>query len=155
MTEYLETHKVNGLYADPSSNWDSPVAAKYSKPGEKQGTWDAMANHPDMTRRFAVSLRMCDVLVQPTTIFDFKQLANNSDRKQLVDIGGGYGDVLNQILDAFPDLDPQRCVLQDIEPVIAIADAARKKGVMTQVIDFHKEQPVTGIFKFCRATTIR
>lgn len=77
-------------------------------------------------------------------MFDFNQLGGSDDRVQLVDVGGGYGDVMKQILGTYPQLDPRKCVLQDIEPVIKLADGLRQEGVVTQVTNFHSEQPVKG-----------
>lgn len=77
-------------------------------------------------------------------MFDFSQLGDETDRVQLVDVGGGYGKVLTQILDAYPKVDPKKHVLQDIEGVIAIATIVKERGVATQVIDFHKDQPIKG-----------
>ena len=54
--------------------------------------------------------------------------------------------MLRDILAATPELQPQKCVLQDLENVIGIADEVIRLGVKTMAVDFHTEQPVKGMF---------
>lgn len=37
--DYIEARREGRVYSDPNTNWDSPVAAVYGKPGEKQSSW--------------------------------------------------------------------------------------------------------------------
>jgi hypothetical protein len=63
-----------------------------------------------------------------------------------VNVGGGRGQSLKQIMDAHPELSPSRVILQDLPDPIAIA---RESGVLPEETvklehDFCKEQPIKG-----------
>jgi O-methyltransferase len=76
--------------------------------------------------------------------------ASDPSRVLLVDVGGGKGHAITALCAApGSPLTTDRCVLQDVPPVIAAAgaDAAASgslAGTTLQAIDFHKEQPVQG-----------
>jgi len=64
----------------------------------------------------------------------------------LVDVGGGNGQAIIQILDAYPDLPPEKFVLQDLPDPIAHAKTSERlpKAVVKMEHDFWTEQPVKG-----------
>jgi O-methyltransferase domain len=66
---------------------------------------------------------------------------------ELVDVGGGHGACLKQILIAYPDLDAKKCVLQDRPDVIEMAKAsgAMPEGLVLMAHDFRTEQPIKGM----------
>ena len=70
------------------------------------------------------------------------------NRPLFVDASGGRGQAIKAIHDEFLDLPLDRCVLQDrpevIEAVKSLDDADMREVQM--VIDFHKEQPVKGVW---------
>jgi hypothetical protein len=138
--------KSKGQYAEPSSNFENPFVSHYGKDG--QSAWDVMAGIPDIMKTFQFSLQAMDEMMPPAgPFYDFSQfraLAAEPDRIQIVDVGGGYGKVLQDIVQATRVLEPKYCVLQDVDHVIAIADAARDFGLQTMTIDFHKSQPIKG-----------
>lgn len=140
--------KFDGTYREPSSNFDSPFVHYYGTEG--QSTWDVMASIPHIMKTFQISLKAMDIMMPPTGPFydfsQFKATEDDPDRIQIVDVGGGYGKVLRDIVTATPELDAKKCVLQDVAGVIGIADEAKEFGLQTQVIDFHTEQPVKGMF---------
>jgi hypothetical protein len=81
--------------------------------------------------------------------FDFSLLKSTSHEDQtveLVDVGGGTGAPLKQILDKHPELDPKKCVLQDRLEMIEMAKGGEllPEGVVKQGHDFMTEQPVKG-----------
>ena len=108
-----------------------------------------MAGIPDVMKTFQLSLKAMDQMMPPTGPFydfgQFKAIDGEAERIQVVDVGGGYGKVLTEIVQATPALDAKYCVLQDVDHVIGIADAARDFGLQTMTIDFHKEQPIKGM----------
>jgi hypothetical protein len=76
-------------------------------------------------------------------------------RTLLVDVGGGAGHTIREILQRTPELAAERCVLQDTREVIerakrqvaeAEGPAALLRGVRMMEVDFHAEQPVKGKF---------
>lgn len=145
--QYMVDNKPeSGRYEAPRSNFHNPVVQYYGKDG--QSVWDVMASIPEVMRTFQISLQAVDQIVPPVgPFYDFSQFkATGADDQQIqiVDVGGGYGKVLREIISATPDLDPSKCVLQDVQNVIGMASEAKQAGVQTMVIDFHKEQPVTG-----------
>ena len=139
-------NKFKGRYMEPSSNFDNPFVSYYGREG--QSAWDVMAAMPDIMKTFQISLKAMDEMLPPAgPFYDFSQFKAKDDepaRIQIVDVGGGYGKVLTDILQATPALDPKRCVVQDVGHVIAIAHAAREFGLQTMTIDFHVNQPIRG-----------
>jgi O-methyltransferase domain len=66
-------------------------------------------------------------------------------RVALVDVGGGHGACLKQILDKHPHLETKKCVLQGTPEVIKIA---KSDGNLPADLehDFRTEQPVEGLY---------
>jgi hypothetical protein len=67
-----------------------------------------------------------------------------------VDVGGGHGACLRQILEKHPELDARSCVLQDRPDVVEMARAGGRlpEGVVLMEHDFRTEQPVKGALLF-------
>lgn len=147
MDEYLTT-KFEAPIPEPSSIFDNCYNWGMNKEG--QSIWDTMSANHERMAVFVNAFAGLDVIVPPTgSYFDFNQLATNErdppERVEVVDVGGGNGRVLSDILKASPKLDPKKCVLQDLEKILVHAHGVSDMGVKTQVIDFYKEQPVKGI----------
>jgi hypothetical protein len=104
-----------------------------------------MAQDPEKINTFQVAMSGIDVAIPVVGHFDFSRLKDDSGRVQLVDVGGGHGAVLKQILDRHPELDVKQCVLQDLPDVIEMAKASGVlPGVTLMPHDFRAEQPVKG-----------
>jgi hypothetical protein len=60
------------------------------------------------------------------------------------------GYALRQILDRHKELDPRKCVVQDREDVIGMAEVGYgvPEGVVFMVHDFRREQVVRGLLDF-------
>lgn len=73
--------------------------------------------------------------------------AGDHEEVLFVDVGGGTGPDVQQVLDMFGKeiKDKGRCVLQDQKPMIDIANQVRP-NIETQVTDFFKDQPIKGIY---------
>ncbi len=84
------------------------------------------------------------MMVPTTGYFDFNVFATDEpDRVSLVDVGGGIGNKLKEILAKNPRLEPERCVLQDQEKTIAMSEQEKiVPGARLMVHDFWQKQPV-------------
>lgn len=132
---------------------DDPLNNPYTWTHKQDGTpvWAIMAQDPEKIQTFQVGMSGIDVAIPVVGHFDFSTLAAGKEGEenetiQLVDVGGGHGTVLKQILDKHPELDPKKCVLQERPDVI---EMAKKSGVLPEGTvfmehDFRTEQPVTG-----------
>ena len=87
-----------------------------------------------------------DMMVPTTGYFDFNIFdTDEPDRMSLVDVGGGIGNKLKEILANSPGLKAERCVLQDSESTIAMSKQDNiVPGAALMVHDFWQEQPVKG-----------
>ncbi|CAJ2514089.1 Uu.00g022080.m01.CDS01 [Anthostomella pinea] len=90
-----------------------------------------------------------------TGIYDFSWIAEyaqtNSERPLLLDIGGGQGQMIRAVLEETPAIPRNRCYLQDRPEVIgpvkeSSANDPVMKDVQKLVVNFHKEQPVKGMY---------
>ena len=142
--KYVKTHGPK----EPTSLFENPYSDYFNASNTGQTTWDIMAKDPDRWHTFQVGLGLADSLVPTTGYFDFEALAvgDGEDRVALVDVGGGIGNKLSEILKASPKLRPESTMLQDQPSTIEIAkkESPAPKGVRMMEHDFWKEQPVHG-----------
>ena len=108
-----------------------------------------MAQHPERLKAFQLGLMSQEDSVPIIGFYDFATLydqEHDGDRKTLVDVGGGQGHTIVQILDAFPTLQPDRMVLEDLPEPIQQAQTAKllPEGVEPLVHDFWLPQPIKG-----------
>lgn len=111
-----------------------------------------MAQYPDRLKAFQLGFMSQEDSVPVIGFYDFAGLydaENDGDRVTLVDLGGGQGQSIAQMLKAFPSLKPDRMVLQDLPEPIAQAEesagtSSLPKGVKAMVHDFWTPQPVKG-----------
>ncbi|KAJ4361374.1 hypothetical protein N0V85_009412, partial [Neurospora sp. IMI 360204] len=94
---------------------------------------EVMEQDPERLETFQRGMKGLDVMVPCVGHFDFGVLAASEEEEEemveLVDVGGGHGAVLKQILDAHPQLNPERIVLQDFrEDVVELARAGQRNG---------------------------
>jgi hypothetical protein len=110
--------------------------------------WAIMAQDPERIQRFQIGLSGLDMAIPAVGHFDFSQLVTEEEgRVELVDVGGGYGACLKQILDKHPQLEAKKCVLQDTPDVINIAKSSGKlpADLVLMEHDFRSEQTVKGL----------
>jgi hypothetical protein len=102
---------------------DDPLHNPYTWTHKQNGTlvWAIMAQDPEKIATFQVAMSGLDMTILVVGHFDFSLLKNDNGKVQLVDVGGGHGAVLKQILDKYPELDAKQCVLQDLPDVIEMA----------------------------------
>lgn len=142
---------------------NDPVHNPYTWTNKLDGTpvWAIMAQNPEKIQTFQVGMAGLDVAIPVVGHFDFSSLKSTSEeqekgRIELVDVGGGHGVCLKQILEKYPDLDAAKCVLQDVPDIIKMAKAtdALPKGLKLMEHDFRTEQPVKGAKAYFRKSVV-
>jgi len=131
---------------------DDPLHNPYTWTHKQDGTpvWAIMAQDPEKIQTFQVGMSGLDLAIPVVGHFDFNRLKSTSDDAEtieLVDVGGGHGACLKQILERYPDLNPKKCVLQERSDVIEMAKASGllpPQDVVLMHHDFQTEQPVKG-----------
>jgi hypothetical protein len=103
-----------------------------------------MAQNPEKIQTFQVGMPGIDIAIPVVGHFDFGVLKSTSPEDQtvgLVDVGGGTGAPLKQILDKHPELDSKKCMLQDRLEMIEMAKAGGllPEGVVLSGHDFMTE----------------
>lgn len=126
---------------------DDPLHNPYTWGSGQDGTpvWAIMAQDPERLQTFQTGLSGLDLAIPVVGHFDFSQLATTEEgRVELVDVGGGHGACLKQILDKYPQLEAKKCILQDLPDVIKIAKSSGTlpPDLVLMEHDFRSEQPV-------------
>ena len=127
---------------------DDPTYNPYSSRHGQDGTiaWATMAQFPERIRNFQLGYAYSDAGFPVAGMYDFSQLAGPSDeaRATFVDIGGGQGHAISEILKTLPKLEPKRMVLQDLPPLLEQVKAEKSlpEDVQIMVYDFWTPQPV-------------
>ena len=132
---------------------DDPLYNPYTWTHKQDGTpvWAIMAQDPEKIQTFQVGMAGIDVAIPVVGHFDFsvlKSTAEDADKVELVDVGGGHGACLKQILVKHPELNPQKVILQDRPDVIEMAKGSSglPKDLVYMAHDFRTEQPVKGMW---------
>ncbi|KAK4182684.1 Demethylsterigmatocystin 6-O-methyltransferase [Podospora australis] len=120
--------------------------------------WEVKALYPDYATAFTRSMKSREIfggdmpIVGKTALYDMAwigQVAQKRPKNEplLVDVGGGLGQLLKEILENVDSVQPGQLVLQDRKEVIEEAKQAGDevmRGVVMMEHDFHDEQPVKG-----------
>jgi hypothetical protein len=106
-----------------------------------------MAQNPERLKVFQMGMGNVESSVPIVGFYDFSQLNTTDTRPILVDVGGGAGHSIIQILQTHPELPPEKFILQDLSGPIAHAKASEMlpKDVVKMEHDFWTEQPVKGL----------
>ncbi|KAH0846140.1 O-methyltransferase [Fonsecaea pedrosoi] len=135
----------------PVQEPDDPLRNPYTHRHGMDGhpVWEIMAQFPDRLRAFQLGFMSQEDSVPIIGFYDYSALydpEHDGDRATLVDVGGGQGQSIIQILQAFPTLRPDHMVLQDLPEPIAQAQNSKllPEGVTAMVHDFWTPQPVKG-----------
>ncbi|OCT50406.1 putative O-methyltransferase [Cladophialophora carrionii] len=139
-----EDHKPVREPDDPLHN---PYTRRHGMDGHP--VWEIMAQFPDRLRAFQLGFMSQEDSVPIIGFYDFSALFNpdtDGDRPTVVDVGGGQGQSILQILKSFPSLQADRMVLQDLPEPIAQSKEPKllPEGVKAMVHDFWTPQPVQG-----------
>lgn len=119
--------------------------------------WQVLNAEPGRMQVFMDAMTAVDEqvpLMGPITgLYDFSWVAGAAgetgppDRPLLVDVGGGKGHCIKAFCAGESGLSLDRCVLQDVAPVIELLKNDTDSGLgeaKLMAIDFHVEQPVKG-----------
>jgi hypothetical protein len=113
--------------------------------------WEVINSTPKRMKDFAQSMNTLEQLLPITGFYDFSWIADvaskDKERILLVDVGGGGGQAIKAITKENPEIERERCVLQDRADVIESVvkqDAPELQGVKKTVHNFFTEQPVKG-----------
>ncbi len=132
---------------------NDPVHNPYTWTHKLDGTpvWAIMAQNPEKIQTFQVGMAGLDIAIPVLGHFDFSSLKSTPEDREkgtveIVDVGGGHGVCLKQILNKHTELDASNCVLQDVPDIIQMARASDvlPKDLILMEHDFRTEQPVKG-----------
>lgn len=132
-------------FAEPTQLEYSP--ALWATGNEGQAYWDIMQADPERLAAFQKGMQASQKYLPSTGPYDFGALAQEaSDRPALVDVGGGHGQTINEILKTHPTFPPNRVILQDLPKVVEAAKTSKflPAGVQVMDYDYNKPQPVRG-----------
>ncbi|KAK0652099.1 S-adenosyl-L-methionine-dependent methyltransferase [Cercophora newfieldiana] len=131
---------------EPTCRKNSLFSFGHGKPGVS--VWEVINSSPERTANCIEAMKMMDLTYPFLAPYDLTwavETAKLSDRPVVVDVGGGSGHALKEIVKVTPGLTMERCVLQDLPKIVDAAKAAADpelKGVKFAGMDFHAEQPV-------------
>jgi hypothetical protein len=142
--DYLVARSQLTSAREPSDPTHNPYTWSHKQDGTP--IWAIMAQDPEKIQAFQIGMSGIDIAIPVVGHFDFNLLKSPAGQAghELVDVGGGHGATLSQILKAYPGLDPAKCVLQDLPDVIELARSSGVLPAQTQVQahDFRTAQPV-------------
>ncbi|SPQ25679.1 99dfc218-e9b4-4e38-8bcb-293d008bcab3 [Thermothielavioides terrestris] len=148
---------------EPPGLAPTPFAFAWGRPDLPP--WEVKALHPAYAALFTRCMRAREIVagdtavVGPRAVYDFSWVGVQAQAQAqgvqqgpapvVVDVGGGLGQLLRDLLRDVRGLQPGQCVLQDRREVIEEArEVARRdgrlEGVRMMEHDFHEEQPVKG-----------
>ncbi|VUC30245.1 unnamed protein product [Clonostachys rosea] len=111
--------------------------------------WEHMNRSPERMKNFMVSMVAMSQKLSITGSYDFSWVLDPKykERTLIVDVGGGKGHALQAIHDITPGLPMDRCVVQDLDVVVAESQKVAE-GPLSQAqfnaSDFHQAQPTNG-----------
>ncbi|GME23733.1 O-methyltransferase family 2 [Neofusicoccum parvum] len=128
---------------------DNPVSFAHGK--DDKSFWDIIDG--ESLQDFITSMTVLSKICPNVGIFPFRWIVENMDMVPpdaaiVVDVGGSYGEALQDIREECPEIAPDRMVLQDRPPVIEKVerqDPSGLKGMKKMSHDFFTEQPVKGV----------
>ncbi|KAH8894803.1 S-adenosyl-L-methionine-dependent methyltransferase, partial [Thozetella sp. PMI_491] len=141
---------------EPRGATHTPCSLSWGQP--EKAVWEIIASDPEYSKNFAEGMKAKQIaggnmkMTGPEALYDMGWLAEAAARSPqpstlLVDVGGGHGQLLKDILGEMPSVPAQRCVLQDrpevVDGAIVAGDLALRE-VVKMGHDFHTEQPVKG-----------
>lgn len=129
----------------------TPVLTTFAYGHPEMGHYEYLATDSSRLKRFFRGMEAAERYLPTSGTYDFEWLVEKAqaepERTVLVDVGGGKGHSLAAILQDYPGLPPNRCVLQDRDEVIKVVEEVNDP-VLSAVdripIDFNAEQPVKG-----------
>ncbi|KAK7961069.1 hypothetical protein PG996_011709 [Apiospora saccharicola] len=118
---------------------------------EGKATFEILSDMPARTQGIHTLASNVQHLRPYTGFYDFAKLASSKeeeehDRPVFVDIGGGNGHVIKEVLQAVPQIRPGQCVLEDRAETLTLARTTGllPDGVRLLEHDYLTRQPVAG-----------
>jgi hypothetical protein len=116
---------------------------------EGKATFEILSNMPARTEGIHTLASNVQHLRPYTGFFEFAKLASkeeNRDRPVFVDVGGGNGHVIKEVLGAVPQIRPEQCILEDRAETLELARTTGllPAGVRLLEHDYLTLQPIAG-----------
>lgn len=141
---------------EPAGQTHTPFGFSWGHP--ELPPWEVKALYPEYATIFAKSMKSKQIVgghmavAGPAALYDLSWVGEEAAKKKdgeavVVDVGGGLGQLLKDVISSVPRLKAEQCVLQDRGEVIEEARAAGDealRGVVMMEHDFHTVQPVKG-----------
>ena len=109
MVNFHEYLKVTGKATEPDDLTRNLYTCRHGR--DNTSLWDIMAQLPDSFKTFQLGMAG-EETVPIVVYYDFSKVkTDKKDRVELVDVGGGQGQSLKEILEAYPALSPNKAVL--------------------------------------------
>ncbi|KAH7377992.1 O-methyltransferase-domain-containing protein [Cadophora sp. MPI-SDFR-AT-0126] len=137
-------------FKNPEDATNSPFSFAHGK--DDKGIFDILEEQPERMKVFnsAMAIQATIGLKDVILAYPFDKLEANKDGIVLVDVGGGKGQVINEIRRDYPNLQGAM-VLEDMEIVLQGGTAVPDE-VIKQPYDFFKEeQPIKGSNYFLKS----
>nr|D7PI17.1 RecName: Full=O-methyltransferase gsfC; AltName: Full=Griseofulvin synthesis protein C [Penicillium aethiopicum]ADI24955.1 GsfC [Penicillium aethiopicum] len=113
---------------------------------EGKATFEILSTMPARTEGIHTLAMNVQHLRPYTGFFDYSKLVSEDrERPVFVDVGGGNGHVIKEILQAFPQIRPEQCVLEDRAETLELARTTGllPAGVQLLEHDYLTRQPVS------------
>ncbi|KAJ5871566.1 S-adenosyl-L-methionine-dependent methyltransferase [Penicillium soppii] len=112
---------------------------------EGKTTFEILSNMPIRTEGIHTLAMNVQHLRPYTGFFDYaKLISEDRERPVFVDVGGGNGHVIKEVLQAFPQIRPEQCILEDRAETLELARTMGllPAGVKLLEHDYLTRQPV-------------
>lgn len=115
---------------------------------EGKSFWELLKADEERSRDFNLCMKVKGENSPKCAYYDHEKLvdANDTERTVLVDIGGGLGQTLLEVLKQCSQITPAQLVLQDQSQVVAAAEASGllPAGMKVSAYDYNDPQPIKG-----------
>ncbi|GJP95643.1 hypothetical protein CBS63078_8377 [Aspergillus niger] len=144
---YMAEHGLN----EPTSASRTPFGYAAGYPDKT--LYEILETMPKRAAQFNATMAASFQPMPVLGMYDFSWIEKLADeeRMAIVDVGGGKGQALKEILGAYPGIRSEQCVLFDVDDVIreAVAEAERDDNETWRTVrkipgSFFSEQPVKG-----------
>ncbi|KAF9870936.1 O-methyltransferase [Colletotrichum karsti] len=133
----------------------------YAHYGRQKTLWEIAHSRPERLKRVMEAMDTVQHGPMIARTYDFSWLREkltdpqHQDRIAFVDVGGGKGHMIKDVMRGNPFMPANRMALEDRDEVmkeVAINREPELEGVKLQSHDFHKEQPIKNAFIYfiCR-----
>ncbi|KAJ5165074.1 S-adenosyl-L-methionine-dependent methyltransferase [Penicillium coprophilum] len=118
---------------------------------EGKTTFEILSTMPERTEGIHTLASNVQHLRPYTGFFDYSKLIpEDHERPVFVDVGGGNGHVIKEVLQAFPQIRPEQCVLEDRAETLELARTTGllPDGVQLLEHDYLTRQPISNAMAY-------